>query len=59
MAFQVSVGQEVNLSARSIVNSKGFYLTPGALDLQAVAVSLNPSSIPFTAPRATRYVLLK
>ncbi len=48
------MGQQVTLSARSIVGTKGFSLKSAVLELQAVVVSLNPTYTPFSAPRASR-----
>ena len=52
----VTVGQEVNLIARSIVSSKGYDLLPSGTtqpEVQAIVVSLNPREIPKTAPRGS------
>lgn len=51
----VKANQEVNLTARSIVLTKGSFLKAAVLELQAVVVSLNPFLIPRTAPRPTRF----
>ncbi|TRY69416.1 hypothetical protein TCAL_06944 [Tigriopus californicus] len=51
----VKVNQEVNLTARSIVLTKGSFLKAAVLELQAVVVSLNPFLIPRSAPRPTKF----
>lgn len=49
----VKIGQEVSLSARSIITSSGVDLVPSVLELQAIVVSLDPNVIPDTAPKPT------
>ena len=50
----VSKGQPVNVSARSICTAKGKDMSPVAMELQAIAVSLDPHVPPQSAPSPTR-----
>lgn len=57
LSAMVQVGQQVTLSARSVVESNGFFLKPSVLELQAIIVSVNPDGLPNTAPKPTRLEL--
>ena len=54
LTAMVTKGQKVNVSARSICTAKGKDMSPIALELQAIAVSLDPNIVPTTAPSPTR-----